>query len=75
MAQDGVARAISPSHTPLDGDTLFALATGTRNQPVDLATLGALGADAVSEAILRAVRAATGIPGFPAVRDLSPPKK
>jgi L-aminopeptidase/D-esterase-like protein len=74
MAQDGVSRAIYPAHTPFDGDTMFALATGTRSQPVDLGTLGALGADAVSDAIVRAVRAATGIPGFPAARDLAQKK-
>jgi L-aminopeptidase/D-esterase-like protein len=72
MAQDGLARAIAPAHTPLDGDTVFALATGTRNQPVDLATLGALAADAMADAILRAARSATGLPGLPAARDLTP---
>jgi len=70
MAHDGLARAIVPVHTPVDGDTLFALATGARNQPADVLTIGALAADAVAEAVVRAVRAATGIPGFPAARDL-----
>jgi L-aminopeptidase/D-esterase-like protein len=72
MAQAGLVRAISPAHSPIDGDTVFALATGTRNQPADLGVLGALAADALAEAILRGVRAATGIPGYPAVRDLAP---
>ncbi len=71
MAQDGLARAISPVHTPLDGDTVFALATGSRPGVPDMVTVGALAADAVSEAILRAVRAAKGIPGFPAAGDLT----
>jgi len=70
MAHDGLARAIMPVHTPVDGDTLFALATGARTQPADVLTVGALAADAVAEAVVRAVRAATGIPGFPAARDL-----
>jgi L-aminopeptidase/D-esterase-like protein len=70
MAHDGLARAISPVHSPLDGDTIFALATGTRTEPADLLTIGALAADAAAEAVVRAVRAATGIPGFPAARDL-----
>ncbi len=70
MAHDGLARAISPVHTPLDGDTIFALATGARAGPADLLTIGALAADAVAEAVVRAVRAATGIPGYPAARDL-----
>ncbi|MBE3098871.1 MAG: P1 family peptidase, partial [Planctomycetes bacterium] len=70
MAHDGLARAISPVHTPIDGDTVFALATGTRSEPADVLTIGALAADAMAEAIVRAVRAATSIPGFPAARDL-----
>jgi L-aminopeptidase/D-esterase-like protein len=70
MAHDGVARTISPSHTPYDGDTLFALATGTREGDADLLTVGALAAEAVSDAILRAVRAAKGIPGFPAAAEI-----
>ena len=70
MGQDGLARTISPAHTPEDGDTVFALATGIRNQPVDLVALGSLAAEAVADAIVRAARAATGVPGYPAVRDL-----
>jgi L-aminopeptidase/D-esterase-like protein len=69
MAQDGFARAIYPSHTMYDGDTVFALATGERPDE-DVTTIGALAADAISEAIVRAVTIATGIPGYPAVRDL-----
>jgi L-aminopeptidase/D-esterase-like protein len=71
MAHDGYARAISPIHTPLDGDTVFALATGTLTSDVDLLTVGALAAEAMSEAIVRAARTATGIPGYPAARDLT----
>ena len=70
MAHDGVARAIVPAHTPTDGDAIFALSTGTYDAPVSLATVGALAAEAMAEAIVRAVRAATGIPGYPAARDL-----
>jgi L-aminopeptidase/D-esterase-like protein len=72
MAQDGLARTISPAHTPADGDTIFALATGSRPGPPDLMTIGALAADVVAEAVLRAVRAARGIPGYPAATDLAP---
>jgi L-aminopeptidase/D-esterase-like protein len=72
MAQDGLARAISPTHTPFDGDTIFALATGSRPGAPDMVTVGALAADVVSEAIVRAVRAARGIPGFPAAADMAP---
>ena len=70
MAHDGFARAIAPSHTPSDGDAVFALATGLHPDAPSLATVGALAADVMAEAIVRAVRAATGIPGYPAARDL-----
>jgi L-aminopeptidase/D-esterase-like protein len=70
MAQDGMARAISPAHTMGDGDTIFSLATGERVEAADVTTIGALAADVMAEAIVRAVRSATGLPGFPAVRDL-----
>jgi L-aminopeptidase/D-esterase-like protein len=73
MAHDGYARAIYPSHLTVDGDAIFALATGTRSASVDLNQLGALAADAMAEAIVRAARAATGIPGYPAARDLKQP--
>ena len=71
MAQDGFARAIYPSHTPGDGDTVFSLATGTLEGDASVFMVGALAADVMAEAIVRAVRAATGIPGYPAARDLS----
>ena len=71
MAHDGLARAVYPAHTPRDGDTLFGLATGTREDEADLTRIGALAADMVAEAILRAVRAATGLPGLPSVSDLA----
>ena len=70
MAHDGLARAIVPAHTTNDGDAIFALATGTRTGPADVDAIGALAAEAMADAILRAVRAATGIPGYPAARDL-----
>jgi L-aminopeptidase/D-esterase-like protein len=76
MADDGYARAINPVHTMGDGDTLFVLGTGRLAGPAgttDISRLGALAAEVMSDAILRAVRQATtipGIPGLPAVRDL-----
>ena len=69
MAQDGIARSIVPSHTPWDGDTMFALATGEL-AGADLTTVGALAAEMVVEAILRAVRAAESIDGIPAHADM-----
>jgi L-aminopeptidase/D-esterase-like protein len=71
MAHDGLARAIYPVHTPADGDAVFALATGGYEGPGGVLLVGSLAADVVAEAIVRAVRAAEGIPGYPAVRDLA----
>jgi L-aminopeptidase/D-esterase-like protein len=70
MAHDGFARVIYPVHTPADGDTIFALSTGVETGTVDVGKVGALAAQVMSEAILRAVTQATGLPGYPAVRDL-----
>ncbi|WP_019551498.1 P1 family peptidase [Thermus scotoductus] len=72
MAQDGIARAIRPAHTPLDGDLVFALALGEGKgvDPYILLRLGAYAADAVTRAILRAVLLSGGAPGIPAYRDL-----
>ena len=70
MAQDGLARALYPSHTPGDGDTVFSLATGTLAGDAAVSTVGTLAADMMAVAILRAVRAATGVEGIPSVSDL-----
>jgi L-aminopeptidase/D-esterase-like protein len=70
LAHSGVARAIRPAHTQLDGDALFALATGTvdvGDAGVDL--VAALAADAVAEAARRAVRLATGDAMLPGLAD------
>jgi L-aminopeptidase/D-esterase-like protein len=63
MAQDGIARAIRPAHTMLDGDVIFALSTGARK--ADISTIGAFAAEAVVEAILRAVKSAGPAGGLP----------
>jgi L-aminopeptidase/D-esterase-like protein len=55
MAHDGLARSVRPAHTMLDGDTLFALATGQKRADVNL--VGAYAAEVVAEAIVRAVMA------------------
>jgi len=70
LAHDGFARAIFPSHTQVDGDTIFTLATGAKDGEPDVFTIGALAADVMASAIVRAAREATSIQGFPAVRDL-----
>jgi L-aminopeptidase/D-esterase-like protein len=70
MADDGLARAIYPSHTPGDGDTIFSLATGRWDGQVNLTVVGALAADAVAQAVVRAATQATSVAGIPAARDL-----
>lgn len=67
MAHDGLARAIRPAHAPMDGDTVFAAATGQRtlaNPMVELTEIGLAGADCLARAIARGVHAATALP-FP----------
>jgi L-aminopeptidase/D-esterase-like protein len=70
MADDGLARALYPSHTLGDGDTVFALATGGWNGNADVSTVGALGADVLSEAIVRAAVMAKGLGGVAAAADI-----
>jgi L-aminopeptidase/D-esterase-like protein len=73
MADDGFARAIFPSHTVGDGDTVFALATGQWTGEANLTQIGALAADVMARAIVRAATEATGLPNIPAARDLKKP--
>jgi L-aminopeptidase/D-esterase-like protein len=68
MAQDGLARAVRPAHTMLDGDTLFALSTGRAS--ADVNTVGAFAADAIQNAILQAIREAEPAGGLPSMNDL-----
>ncbi|MGE0666107.1 MAG: P1 family peptidase [Sphingomonadales bacterium] len=73
MAQDGIARAVRPAHTPFDGDTVFAVATGALDREVTprlLAEAGALAADCLARAIARAVLAAEPLGGKPSWRQL-----
>jgi L-aminopeptidase/D-esterase-like protein len=70
MADDGYARAIAPSHTSGDGDTIFSLATGRWDGSVDITIIGALAAEAMADAVVRAGTQATGVAGIPAARDL-----
>jgi L-aminopeptidase/D-esterase-like protein len=69
MAHDGFARAIYPAHTMADGDAIFALATGAI-EAAEVSRIGALAADVMAEAIVRAVQQAKGIPGYPAAGDI-----
>ena len=77
MAHDGLARSINPVHTMGDGDVVFALATGASGLTSPATLVGALAADVLAEAVLRAVRAATrlhgtGLPDLPATADFAP---
>ena len=74
MAHDGLARTIHPVHTMVDGDTLFALATGGSGRPGEMTVLGVLAAEVTARAVLNAVRAATGLaqPPLPAACDFGP---
>ncbi|MDV3209234.1 MAG: P1 family peptidase [Rhodococcus ruber] len=83
---DGLARAVRPAHSPLDGDTLFALATGTATVPAParpipdafapelpvLAAVCEVAAEVVQHAVVDAVLHATAVAGIPAYRDLFP---
>jgi len=72
MAHDGLARAIRPVHTPLDGDSLFVLSTAAHPlaepTPLALAMIGMAAADCVTRAVGRAVYAAESIGGIPSYR-------
>ena len=68
MSADAYAHAISPTHTTNDGDTVFVMATGEVNAPVDV--VGALATRALGRAIADGARQATSAHGYPAARDL-----
>jgi L-aminopeptidase/D-esterase-like protein len=65
IAQTGLARVIRPVHTPVDGDIVFALATGRNQAETDVLQLGALAALAIERASLRGVLEAKGLGGVP----------
>ncbi len=69
MAHDGLARAIEPVHTTVDGDVVFAASAGEVDAATDI--VGAWGARVMQEAILRAVRTAVGVPGIPSTSEYS----
>lgn len=71
MAQDGLAHAIRPVHSPLDGDTVFVLSTGSASAPEPwhgLSTLGTIAADVTARAIMRGVYEAESLAGVPSYR-------
>jgi len=68
MAHDGLARTIRPAHTMVDGDTIFALATGAKKADVNI--VGAFGAEVFAQAVLNAIRSAESVMDLPAVKKL-----
>jgi L-aminopeptidase/D-esterase-like protein len=71
MAHAGFARTIRPSHTPVDGDSIFVLSAGPVSiEEPDIVALGALGARAIERAVLRAVLRASGLASVPSIQDL-----
>ena len=84
-AQDGLARAIRPVHTPIDGDTVFVLATGaitvqpSPDTPAAMSpetalttAVGAAAADCLSRAVLGGVLAAASVAAIPTYRSVLP---
>jgi L-aminopeptidase/D-esterase-like protein len=74
MANDALARCIYPSHMPWDGDTVFAISTGTWNseRDPDVGEAGALASDVLATAIVRSVLQAESWGPYPAAMDCSP---
>jgi L-aminopeptidase/D-esterase-like protein len=68
MAQDGLARTVRPAHTMLDGDTIFALATGEKKADVNI--VGAFAAEVFAQAVLRGVRTAEPAAGLPCAAEM-----
>ncbi|MFK7943062.1 MAG: P1 family peptidase [Paracoccaceae bacterium] len=76
MAQDGLAHAIRPVHSPLDGDTVFVLSMGTAEAPNPwhgVSTLGTMAADVTARAIMRGVYEAESLAGVPSYREVHGP--
>lgn len=70
IAHNGFAKAIVPVHTASDGDAIFAFATGSVGGAANLDLVAWAASEAMAQAIVRAARAATSIPGYPAARDI-----
>ncbi len=70
VGHDGIALAVRPTHMQYDGDTLFAIGTGTTETPVDLTRLGAAVVHCVARAAVSSVLAATGLAGIPSANEV-----
>jgi L-aminopeptidase/D-esterase-like protein len=72
MAHDGLARAIRPIHTTMDGDLLFAISTGDLPESVNVDVAGEMAAIAVERAIIKAVKASAPAGGLPSWQSFHP---
>ena len=70
QGHDGLAMAIRPAHTMGDGDTIFALATGTTKGNVNMTRLGAAASKAVAQAIMQGILKAEGLGGISSSREI-----
>ncbi len=70
VSHDGLAMTIRPCHSIRDGDTMFAMATGTKNDAPDITVLGAAAVEVTAQAVLRAIQTATGLGGVPSIKEL-----
>lgn len=73
LGQNGLARSLSPAHTMLDGDTVYAVSTG--NKEIDLSLLGNKAADIISEAILDSVQSSEMLAGVPSLKYIKENRK
>lgn len=71
MASNGIARTIAPAHTSFDGDVVFALSNAETKLSAPVSAVGSAAAQAMSRAILDAVRSAESAGGLPAAKDVS----
>ncbi len=72
MAHDGLARAIRPAHTMVDGDAIFVLSTAKEGEAgvEDVTIIGSIAAEVIARAVVRAVRQAESLAGVPAAKDV-----
>ena len=71
MASNGIARTIAPAHTSFDGDVVFALSSAETRLSAHVSAVGSAAAQAMSRAIIDAIKSAESAGGLPAARDLN----
>ena len=71
VAHDGLAISVRPAHMQFDGDTLFAIGTGTSTTPIEMSRMCAAVAHCVAEATVNSVLEATSLSGILSIKDLN----